>query len=153
MPFPQPPQSAVSQVACGEYKLWTALGSLEYFASNGTSIGESESQIGYGPFITNSPTTIQEWYQYLASLFSPWPSNETSASGNGLENIALSAGECVTGAANAFANEEQQSLFLAGVLGALQIIPGADVLADTAVGLATVVNIVYGCASFAGGNP
>ncbi len=80
MNSPQPPESLVSPVACGKYQLWTAMGSLEYFASNGNSIGESESQRGYGPFITNSPTTTQEWQQYLSHLF---PSSGTKRSSQG----------------------------------------------------------------------
>ncbi|MCL5948697.1 MAG: hypothetical protein M1420_06025, partial [Actinobacteria bacterium] len=45
--------------------------------------GESESQGGYGPFITNSPTTTQEWQQYLSHLFPSSGTERSSPQGGG----------------------------------------------------------------------
>ena len=106
MNSPQPPESLISPVACGKYQLWTAMGSLEYFAANGNSIGgESESQGGYGPFITNSPTTTQEWQQYLQQLHPTGQSQDMHNNNSrgpcvasALGQSALVIGGCIVGA-------------------------------------------------------
>ena len=147
MNSPQPPESLISPVACGKYQLWTAMGSLEYFAANGNSIGgESESQGGYDPFITNSPTTTQEWQQYLSHLF-PSSGTKRSHSGNGYGPTAIDSLSCAAGATQAVADEGQDVVWTAGIFGVLQLIPVIDLGLDTIAGLGTVANGVYGCLS------
>ena len=147
MNSPQPPESLISPVACGKYQLWTAMGSLEYFAANGNSIGgESESQGGYGPFITNSPTTTQEWQQYLSHLF-PSSGTKRSHSGNGYGPIVVDLLSCVAGAESNLSDGGKQLMALGTVLAASQIVPGADLIVDASTAIATAGNALLGCAS------
>lgn len=138
------------------------IGSIDNNVSYSSPYGPSEFNVSApGSGCTNlnqsalpgNLNAMNVWEWIPADLAVLPPNSESSSTGVNLNNLLLSAGECVTGAANASANEEQRAAFLTGVLGMLQVFPGFDVLADTAAGIAIVANATYGCASFVGGSP
>ncbi len=85
MSFPQPPGSSV-EPGPGGYQLTLPDGKTYGFTSAGgisPCNAGTDLATGYGPFITNSPTTTQEWQQYLSHLFSPSGTERSSLGGGG----------------------------------------------------------------------
>jgi hypothetical protein len=69
MSNPQPPKSQVQSQGSGTYLLTLSDGETETYKASGQIVGNEGLATGQAPCNPNSPTTNQEWNQYLANLY------------------------------------------------------------------------------------